>query len=239
MSQIIDTRHGKMSIAHENDYISQHLINSGEYEWYIVEILTELAKGCDTGSILDIGANIGTVSLPLARQFPQYTVHAFEVQPMLVNNIRENIALNNLENITIHAYGLGSADRTVSLNQPDYDHATNIGAFSLNPLVWKHSDWAQGKGSKINFAIKPLDSVTIDQPIRCIKIDVEGYEQMVLEGALETLKRHNYPPIVYELWSYNEWWRPAAEELEKFLSMLGYQIEKINDTGIARHKTSV
>jgi len=228
-----------MSISYENDYISKHLLDSGQYEWYIVEILAGLARGHSAGSILDIGANMGTVSLPLARQFPQYTVHAFEVQPTLVNTIKENIALNNLENIVIHAYGLGNAESIVSLNQPDYKNATNIGAFSLNPLVQKHSDWAQGKGSKIDFAIKTLDSVVIDQPIRCIKIDVEGYEQMVLEGALDTLKNHNYPPIVYELWAYNNWWRPAAEELEKFLLSLGYQIEKISDTGIARHSTFV
>ena len=99
----INSKHGRMVLPFNGDYIAQQLINYGEYEWYVVEIIKQLSQGYDTGIILDIGTNIGTVSLPLARDFPKYQIHSFEIQPVLIETIKENIALNNLTNITKRA----------------------------------------------------------------------------------------------------------------------------------------
>lgn len=222
-----------MSIKLPNDYISKQLISHGQYEWYVIEILERLAGGHSTGTVLDIGANQGTVTLSMAQLFPQYQIHSFEIQPVMVATIQENLQLNDLTNVTVHAHGLGDVAKTVTLPQPDYHTSENAGAFSLNPKVWKHSDMSIGQGQDITVDLVTLDSMNFEHPIRCIKLDVEGYEQKVIEGALKTLKKHNYPPIVYELWGYNPWWNESAEQLRIMLNKLGYQIQQVDDTGIA------
>jgi FkbM family methyltransferase len=232
----ITTRHGRMILPYTQDHIARELINRGEYEWYVVEILQNLLKGKSSGIFLDIGTNLGTVTLPIARDFPGFTIHSFEIQPFLIAALQTNLKINNLTNVVIHEHGLGNKLDTITIRQPDYTQAGNVGALSLNPKVQEHSDIAVGHGDEIAINVVPLDTVEFDQPIHAIKLDVEGYEQFVIEGALETLKKNNYPPIVYELWGYNVWWNEERAELENFLNSLGYQVSKIDDTGIAIHQ---
>ena len=233
MSNITQTKHGLMAIEYPQDYISQRLLETGEYEWYVIEIIKSLCSAHDQGLFLDIGANQGTVTLPIARDLTGYTVHSFEVQPVMISCLQRNVELNNLKNVVIHSHGLGEVENTVTISQPDYAQAENIGAFSLNPLVWKNSTISQGHGQPAQVKVVPLDTIEFDQHIRCIKLDVEGFEKMVLQGAYRTLRKHNFPPIVYELWSYNSWWAGQAQEIETMLVQMGYQIKKIDDTGIA------
>lgn len=231
----ITTKHGEMLIRYENDFISQELIKHGQYEWYVVEILAELAKGHDDGIILDIGANVGTITLPIAKMFPQYHVHAFEVQSTVADMLVANIELNKLNNVTVHRFGLSNEATVKSVRHPDYDTAQNIGAFSLSEFVRDKSDEAKVTGDEEFIKLVTLDSMPSNSPIRAIKMDVEGYERFVIEGGIETLKQHNYPPIVYELWGYQPWWKEEAAKLNDLLISLGYKLQKVDDTGIAKH----
>jgi len=233
---IINTRHGLVNIQHPQDYISSMLIKAGEYEWYVVDIVSRLCAGHSTGTVLDIGANIGIVCLPIAKQYPSYQVHAFEAQAPVTEMLAENIVLNDLNNISVHAYALGEKNSTVSIAHPNYSKAENIGAFSLDPYVREQSEIARGHGELFTIPVKILDDMQFDQPIRCIKLDVEGYEERILLGGLNTLKEHNYPPIVYEMWAYNDWWKYNAANLRKLLELLGYNIHTVDDTAVAIHE---
>jgi FkbM family methyltransferase len=236
MKTQVATRHGQMILPYTQDHIARELINRGEYEWYVIEILQQLLKGQSTGIFLDIGTNLGTVTLPMSRDFPGMAIHSFEIQPFLIAALKQNLEINQLTNVVIHEHGLGNKVDSIKIRQPDYTQAGNVGALSLNPKVREHSDIAVGHGDEITVEVVPLDTVEFDQPIRAVKLDVEGYEQLVIEGALQTLKKNNYPPIVYELWSYNAWWNDERAELERFLNNLGYHVTKIDDTGIAIHQ---
>jgi hypothetical protein len=70
--------------------------------------------------------------------------------------------------------------------------------------------------------------------IGLIKIDVEGHEIHVLKGALETLKRSEYPPILFESW--DEWrettehFIPASQlrsDLFQYLGEIGYSVQEL------------
>jgi hypothetical protein len=75
--------------------------------------------------------------------------------------------------------------------------------------------------------------------INFIKIDVEGFEKQVIEGALKTLENNNYPRIFFESWpeSQEENNFPSKrlrEELFGFLLSLGYKIIQLShDTFLA------
>ena len=233
---ITQTRHGKMAIHHPQDFISQALLSSGQYEWYVVELVIKLARLRGPGVILDIGSNIGTVCLPVAMALPEYQVVAFEPLPDIAAVLDQNIQLNNIDNIQTCRHAVGDVHKFIQIKQPQYDQASNIGAFSLNPLVWDNSDISVGHGEEITIEMQTLDSMEFSAPIQCIKLDVEGYELLALKGAVNTLKKHNFPPIVYERWSYNAWWNDEAKLLQDWLVELGYQVQYLNDTAIAEYK---
>lgn len=65
-----------------------------------------------------------------------------------------------------------------------------------------------------------------------IKLDVEGHEKEVLEGSVETIKRNNYPKILFESWDehYEKNNYPSIKlrkELFDFIKSLGYNIIKV------------
>lgn len=158
---------------------------------------------------LDIGAHTGTYTISLADVF--HHTHAFEPQKMTYYALCGSIALSNLNNVTCHQYGLGSSEQ--------------IGNQTLNIV----SDDGGGSSLHINnhkilkteqIEIKTLDSLCIDN-IGFIKMDIEENELQCLQGAVDTLKKSNYPKILFEMNIKNF-------ELISFLKNLGYNLISIN-----------
>lgn len=233
---IANTRHGRMDIRHPQDYISRHLIEKGEHEWYVVELLAAQLCEDQPGIVLDVGANQGTTTLPIAAQFPSHTVHSFELQPYVCEILKENISLNQLTNVVVHPFGLANSNTDMYVKQYHYDTVSNMGAFSINPLVWQHSAESQGTGNQsVQVRVQRLDDMTFDQPIRLIKLDAEGSEYDILQGGIRTLEAHGWPTIVYELWGYQPWWREKAVEIQQFLRSRNYHLTSHSDTIVAVH----
>ena len=211
----------------------------GHFEGYVVMKAVELLKDVPNGVILDIGANMGTFTLPLAYYNPQYSFVAFEPQPMVYYQLCGNLALNGIRNVQPVNSGLGVGHKTLHIPVPDYTQEENIGAFSLDEEVRKHDDYlCKTNGHTEDIVINALDNYGI-QNVRLIKIDVEGMELDVIKGGLMTIKHSNYPPILFEAWQHKEWFLPRRAELYKFLEDLGYEITCTGEDNYAIHKGEV
>jgi FkbM family methyltransferase len=123
--------------------------------------------------VVDIGACIGTLTIPLSKLAKE--VHAFEPELHNLSYLRRNIEANKCKNITIHPLALGSKKGKVTLAQPD---TTSIGSGTII-----------GTG---DISMVTLDSLNISPHV--IKVDVEGFEPKVFEGAKKTLEHW---PIIY------------------------------------------
>lgn len=173
--------------------------------------LIEWAKQfCDKSkSFIDIGAHTGTYSVSLSNYAKH--VYSFEPQKMTYYGLCGSIALSNIQNVTCINVGLGSKEQsgTAVLRIKSDDG----GGSSIH----ENPDAKILKTEKIY--IKTLDSYHIDN-IGFIKMDVEENELYVLKGAVETIKRSDYPPILFESNENNE-------ELFDYIKSIGYKIIKI------------
>lgn len=76
---------------------------------YSNNINFHIFKKCKTETIyLDIGANVGTTSLPVAIHNKNIEVHAFEPNPKIFQSLETNKSLNNCDNLTLHKLAVGS-----------------------------------------------------------------------------------------------------------------------------------
>jgi FkbM family methyltransferase len=188
------------------------------------------------GTILDIGANIGIMTVHLGRRFPSKVIHAFEPMPDNLKALRRIIRYFHLNNVRIHEYALGDKPGELEMIMPVVDHVKMQG---LSHMVHESID-TFNDGEKEMVQVKTLDEIEPEisksGEITAIKMDVENFEYFVLLGAKEMIKKHK--PIIYtELWENKN-----RKMCFDFILNMNYSIrvienKKLVDFDEGRHKT--
>jgi FkbM family methyltransferase len=159
----------------------------------IVDILLEDRKQV---CFYDVGANIGTHSVALARHFgPKITIRAFEAQRQIYYMLCGNVALNGLDNVICEHVAVAERATTLTVTLPDYGQVNNFGGLELIPP--SHSD----NDTMIHQGTEQVPTVTLDQyqdRVDLIKLDVEGMEHLVLAGAANLFQQHR-PVCFFEV----------------------------------------
>ena len=215
------------------DLISNHL-KKELYENDIHQLALKMLMDKPDGQVLDIGANLGTFCVPLAQKIPHLKFHAFEPQRIISYQLCANVIINSLDNVYTYETALSNDDADVELAMPDYTKETNIGAFSINKEV-RENEYECTTVSAINkIYVVPLDMFAFSN-VKLIKVDVEGHELEVLQGGLETIKANNYPPIIFEAWTWKPWYQEKRKALFDYLKGHGYEIKQLGENNLAQH----
>jgi FkbM family methyltransferase len=234
---IIKCGNDQFIVFNKSDVISNSLRGSGGYEPHLAEISKVLIGGTQDGCVLDIGANIGSYVVPIARTFPGLKFYSFEPQRIVYYQLCSNIIINGIDNIHAVNGGLSNERTVIETVVPDYSKETNVGAFSLDMEVRKNDYECSTVGETEHISISMLDDYEF-KDIRLIKIDVEGLELNVVKGGLKTLEANNYPPIIFEAWTFKPWYQERRKELYNFIESLGYQITVVGENNIAQHTSN-
>jgi len=153
-----------------SDYVGHYL-----YFGFQEKSLDKLFLLCNKNSyVLDVGANIGWTLLKMASISKSGKVIGFEPEPFNYSICRKNISLNTLDNVMVLPVGLGIEKSTAMM---EIRTLSNRGGNRVSP---------QYKEGSVSVRIDRLDGIDEIKgwpKIDLIKIDVEGYELHVLEGA--------------------------------------------------------
>ena len=215
-----------------SDIVSNH-VRTGGYEKELQDLSAELLAGHTDGIVLDVGANLGSYVVPLAKQHPHLQFEAFEPQRVIYYQLCSNIFLNRLSNVYAHQAGVSNEQRVTSYVLPNYAEETNIGAFSIDFDTRAKDYEVKTEGFTERMTIIPLDVMQYEK-VRLIKIDVEGHELAVLHGAQHTLRENDYPPIIFEAWTWK--FPEKRQAVFEYLEGLGYEITEIGQNNLARYK---
>ena len=189
----------------------------GDYESLETRILKFFARKSET--IVDIGANVGYYSVELGRILSSSAkIHAFEPVPESFEQLERNVRLNSLSNVvSCNQVAISNSDGSLALYKPRISGSSASSARNLHPKEKVH---------RILVAMTTLDNYIDSQALDSfdlLKIDVEGAELMVIEGALRAIK--TYKPVIFaELlrkWSAHFGYHP--NDVLQMLIPLGYQ----------------
>ena len=163
-----------------------HIAFVGFYELPLTKIIVALARR--GGLLVDVGANYGYFSLLWAATNPRNTVVAFEASPRNHAAFIRNIERNGLgDRIAAESKAIGRESGLMRF-EIGPDEQTGWGGLSKEPF-----------GKSIQVTVTTLDELIPEQAeIAVLKVDVEGADTWVLEGARELLKRRRIAHIMYE-----------------------------------------
>ncbi|HEX4374035.1 MAG TPA: FkbM family methyltransferase [Puia sp.] len=173
------------------------------------------------GVFLDLGANIGAVSIPLIKKRKDIEVICVEAAPYIFTYLQKNLERNHATNVTAINKALFYTDNE-EINF--YSKDDKFGKGSLSPVFT--DEIIKVKTIKIDSLLKDLN---ISKP-DIIKIDVEGYEYHVFKGATELLRKEDAPDIVFEFvdWAEENAKDVAVGAAQKLLMDMGYRIYYFN-----------
>jgi FkbM family methyltransferase len=173
-------------------------------------------------TFIDVGANLGLYSIIASRLVgPKGFVCAFEPDPVVYSRLRFNLHNNGCSNVKAFQLALSNINETrvMQISNSGYDAYNSFGT----PVR------GGGTFEAREVACVRYDSFVEHEPKLAnptmIKVDVEGWESMVLRGAVEHLSRENAPLLQLEF--NDEAARSVGRrcsELYKWLTSLGYSI---------------
>jgi len=190
-----------------NDIISTWPLVNGEYEPDVTELITHYARDRNYSDFfIDVGANIGLTAITVGSWFKE--IHMYEPNPECVSILRVN-AKNIEKTYTIHEFGLGLRDSMETLEVPGDNWggafineennaycAENLKKLYSNPS--SSSCTVQIKSAKAVFASLFSDLRKKNRKLGIVKIDVEGYESIIINSIAETIPDDFKMLIVFE-----------------------------------------
>jgi FkbM family methyltransferase len=211
--------------CHPGNLIETTIYLDKIWEEHLAKIMSVYLDGSN-GVMVDVGANIGASTIPLAAKHPQIRFHCYEPHPEIFDRLKNNIKLNNFNNVKLVNSAVSNSTEKL-LKFYAQKSADNMGKSSLklNTDIMDHDE--------IKIPIVSIDETFADrsEPVLLIKIDTQGTELEVLQSAKKTIDKFR-PTILFELEDryFLDYEIDAAKKtLKEFFEELDYSLLNITN----------
>lgn len=218
----LDDKKFKIFLDPDNGGVDYEIFAEKNFEPGVLSIIRDYLEKDKNSVFVDIGANIGQHSIFAAHFCSK--VYAFEPITKIYNQFKLSIEINNISNITPVNCALGDKKEKTDI----YSNEINMGASSI---VIKDA----GRQRLQTIEVETLDGLEeglgIDR-IDFVKIDVEGFEWSVLQGAKQIYEKY-LPTTLIELTPlfYNKIDSSITQHIYDFFVNLQYEIYDVGNNG--------
>jgi FkbM family methyltransferase len=200
---IAEKKYGKLLLCNDDNLVENYIRNN-EQIWD-EDIVNEIEKHINPESVIvDVGAYIGEQVIYLSKKCKH--IHAFEPQLRRFQQMYGNLCINECYNVTCYNIGLGEKEKNIQIHHP----------CASNHADGRLVDGGTGK-------CIPLDRLNLNPNL--IKIDAQGYDYFVIEGAKETIKK--YKPII--IFEFEPFFSKSIEDYKILFNELNYTVESISN----------
>lgn len=182
-NMVVKGRHGYFVCNPGDKIVGRSLARYGEYSETEVSLFARVVAPRDI--VVDAGAHLGAFAVPLARIVgPTGRVHAFEALRPLYYSLCANAALNSLPQLECHNAVLGEGGRTMPVPDVQYDREFDFAGIDFHRFKEGYER-----------PVEALDAVLDTKSLALIKIDVNGMEREVVQGARKLIAK--FKPVLY------------------------------------------
>jgi len=220
-NDIFKLNHLRYALFPNDNAVTSSIIQGWQYEPYMFDFLKVNMIDTIGKDIADIGANNGNFAIDFAHLVgEQGRVFCFEPQRIIYYQLCCNIFMNGLSNVYAHNMAIGTESGYVYMETPDYfeEGAVNFGDVKVGDVIENNE----------KVKIEALDSFDFKDLV-FIKIDVQGYESFVIDGANHTINKHR-PYLFVEFEEHLLREVGSSEQLLKTkIEELGYTVKRFQE----------
>lgn len=220
---LIEGKYGcTYKIPNIKESIGFELYTNGVYEEEIIDFIKTRIPA--NGTLLDVGANIGVITIPVIKQRKDIKVTCLEASPRVFNYLLFNINNNQLYHcVLLNNAVTDTDDDVVSFFSPE----EQFGKGSLSSVFTKEAESVET--IRIDTLIAGNKLLKVD----FIKIDIEGYEYYAFKGGAILLNSNSSPDILFE---FVDWAEELAKDFrpgdaQKLLMQYGYKLFIVSKKG--------
>jgi FkbM family methyltransferase len=187
----------------------------GLYDYHEMNFLLRYLRPED--SFLDIGANIGVYTLLAAAKIHSGSIHSFEALPKNYQRLKENLKLNQLNQVKTYELAVSDCTGTVALNLAEGDSMPFITKTATKNTITVPTDTLDNLLQNQSFANLTL-----------AKMDIEGAEILALKGAISLLKQQHPYVWILEINETVNYFGHQKQDLVDLLNSYGYNLYSYN-----------
>ncbi len=196
-------------------HLEREICGNDEYKLKDIELN-------DGDVIVDIGANVGIVSIYLAKRFPNVKILSYEAHPHTYSNFLKNIEANNVKNIIPHNLAVYSKDNETLDITLDVINTGSSSCFK--------NDEGQITETIPTISLDTIITNNNISSIRYLKIDCEGAEFDILEGS-KLIHEIEVQDIGIEIHSFMKSHGKDVESLTELVKKISIKTPKIKIYG--------
>lgn len=212
----------KYCLFPNDNAVTQSLIQGFLYEEYMFDFLKDNSINLIDSDVIEIGSNNGHFTIEFAELVGNRgRVFSYEPQRIIFQQLCCNLFLNGIDNVFAYQLAIGNEKGVVKFEKADYfnNGSVNFGDVSV------YDDKKSNFNSFEEVQSDRIDSFEFNL-VKVLKIDVQGYESNVINGALKTIEKHR-PYIFIEieekcLIKFGS----SEKELIKIIEDLGYVVKR-------------
>ncbi len=185
-NDLIKMRDGWMVYNKNDKYIGKSIREYGEWSQGEINLCKQILNPSDL--VIEVGSNIGSHTLALAKTVHQGAVFAFEPQNVIFQNLCANMSINSITNCFCFDSAL-SDKKNEEFYYPNFDYSikNNFGAMRLS--AQRSENFRRAKVDTLDNKFSNLQS------LKLLKTDAEGMEANVLKGGFDLIMRTK--PFLY------------------------------------------
>lgn len=203
--------------------ITPNILKSGKWDYFIIEFINKYClKKRSKFNFIDVGANIGLISLQLINT-NRYIKNYFCVEPDIQNYniLKENLSVNKTNNINTYNYAL--IDGKNKKKQKIFIDKSNFGNYSLIKKNNYQIDYVKSYNAKkfLNRIINKYGSYKF-----IYKSDTQGYDEIILLSLGSNIIKR-FKILILEISNFDF----LARNIDKFIEILDQFDEKVDEKG--------
>ena len=230
-SQSVRTKlFGCMFNLNLNDY-TQRKAWLRAFETKEILFLQKWLRSGDTA--VDVGANVGLLTIPMAKAIGEKgQVYAFEPIELNVRSLKSNLDVNNLRNVELTQCAVGNFDGKIRLTDNHHSNDSSSGFFH------RATDSESGiEVQQIRLDRHFKNILRSDNEIRLLKIDVEGMEIDVLDGLGDLFDCKKISAVMFEIFVTADGVEESSEQVIRKIQDSGYSIHLFSKRGNLQKNT--